>query len=92
MGSKYPHQWFLKNGEERLGPFSTEEILTLHEKNEVAANQLLSTEAIEGQWISVEQLVTALNTDPTVNTFQAPPRPEDIGADQNSFQPAAAGR
>jgi hypothetical protein len=79
-----PTEWFLEVQGTRTGPYTPEQLVGLLEDGEIPPQTRVTTERLNGEWISIEELAHALAPPPAEAParggrigFQPPPRPSE---------------
>ncbi len=72
-------EWYVEIGNRKAGPYTPDQIKGLLEDQEVRPHDRVTSDRLDGEWISVQELLAAY--DEAVKrsqSFQAPPRPSEI--------------
>ncbi len=73
--------WYLEVNGKRVGPYTTDQLREYLQKDQIKPFHQVTAAHLNGQWISVQELMTSLDASPAERKnapFQPPPRPSDL--------------
>ncbi len=74
-------QWYLEVNGQKIGPFALDHIQGLYADGEIKGENHVTSDQLEGQWITVQELIDSLRVaappPPTSDFSAAPPPPPD---------------
>jgi hypothetical protein len=82
-------QWYLEVNGQKIGPFALDHIQGLYADGEIKGYHQVTSDQLDGQWITVQELVDSLRVaapPPPTSDFSAPPPPpqEDEDEEENT--------
>jgi hypothetical protein len=79
-------QWYLEVNGQKIGPFALDHIQGLYADGEIKGYHQVTSDQLEGQWITVQELVDSLRIaapPPPTSDFSAPPSPPADDEDED---------